>query len=155
MEEFKRLLHSRLPGIYNYKEIWEQAAGEVLEYVRELHNIQNQYAVVAKKKQQKTKRKPSLDIYHKGCQECIRSFCNDLGIGQTILWLEINSNRHHVELTFVYCAQSPLLLLYRKLSLLSLLVVNNFREFSFCCSLVLRKYLRTKFLPNYSIMLIL
>ena len=69
----------------------EQAAGEVLEYVRELHNIQNQYAVAAKKTN-KTKREPSLDIYHKGCQECIRSFCNDLGIGQTILWLEITSN---------------------------------------------------------------
>ena len=32
-----------------YKEIWEAAAGEVLECMREPHNIQGQYAVTAKK----------------------------------------------------------------------------------------------------------
>ena len=32
-----------------YKEMWEAAAGEVLECVRGLHNVQGRYAVTAKK----------------------------------------------------------------------------------------------------------
>ena len=48
--------------------MWEAAAGEVLECVRALHNIQGRYAVTAKKN-----REQSWDIYHEGCQECVRS----------------------------------------------------------------------------------
>ena len=52
--------------------MWEVAAGEVLECMRELHNVQGRYAMTVKKK----KREQSWDIYHEGCQECVRSFCD-------------------------------------------------------------------------------
>jgi len=42
---------------------------------------------------------------------------------------------HHVELTFMYCAQKHTLLSYRKLSFQLLLI--NFPEFNFRCSLAL------------------
>jgi len=47
MEEFGRDCCIR--GYHIYKEIWEAAAGEVLECVREPHNAQDRYAVAVKK----------------------------------------------------------------------------------------------------------
>jgi len=52
-----------------YIEMWEAAAGEVLESVREPHNIQGRYAMTVKKM-------GSWEIYHEGCQECVRSSCD-------------------------------------------------------------------------------
>ena len=46
MEDFRRCCCIR--G-YNVQEIWEAAAGEVPESVREPHNIQNQYVMAAKR----------------------------------------------------------------------------------------------------------
>jgi len=36
-------------GYHVYKEMWEAAAGEMLECVREPHNVQGRYAVTVKK----------------------------------------------------------------------------------------------------------
>ena len=47
VEEFGR--DSYIRGYHVYKEMWEAAAGEVLEYIREPHNIQGLYAVTVKK----------------------------------------------------------------------------------------------------------
>ena len=59
-------------GYHVYKEMWEAAPGEVLECVREPHNVQGRYAVTAKKN-----REQSWNIYHEGCRECVRSSCDD------------------------------------------------------------------------------
>ena len=40
--------------VYVYKEMWETAAGEVLESVREPHNIQGRYAMTAKKNREQS-----------------------------------------------------------------------------------------------------
>jgi len=51
--------------------MWEAVAGEVLECVREPHNVQDRYAMTVKK------REHTWDIYHEGCQECVRSSCDE------------------------------------------------------------------------------
>ena len=51
--------------------MWETAAGEVLEGVREPHNIQGRYAMTAKKN-----REQSQDIYREGCREFVCSSCD-------------------------------------------------------------------------------
>ena len=67
MEEFGDCY---IRGYHVIKEMWE-AAAKVLECIREPHNVQGLYAVTVKKREQ------SWDIYHKGCQECVRSFCDE------------------------------------------------------------------------------
>jgi len=47
MEEFGK--DRCIQGYHVYKEIQEEAAGKVLECVREPHNVQNRYAVAVKK----------------------------------------------------------------------------------------------------------
>ena len=55
-------------GYHVYKEMWEAAAGEVLECVGKSHNIQGLYAMAVKQ---------SWDIYHEGCKEGVRSSCDE------------------------------------------------------------------------------
>jgi len=69
MEEFGRDCFIR--GYHAIKEIWEVAAEEVLECITEPHNVQGQYAVTVNKREQ------SWDVYHRGCQERVRSFCDE------------------------------------------------------------------------------
>ena len=66
VEEFGR--DCCICGYHVYKEMWEAAAGEVLECVGKSHNIQGLYAMAVKQ---------SWDIYHEGCQECVRSSCDE------------------------------------------------------------------------------
>ena len=44
---------------------------------------------------------------------------------------------HRIELPFVYCAQSARVIIAPEI-IVVLIIVNKFREFNFCCSLVLR-----------------
>ena len=89
VEDRARSLHSRLPCI---KEMWEAAAGEVLECVREPHNVQGRYAMTVK----------NGNIHGTFTTKSV--FVLLVTRGHDILY----SNwilRRCIELTFVYCAQ--------------------------------------------------
>jgi len=61
--------------------------------------FQDQCAVAVKKQEQ------SLEIYHEGCQGCVRSFCDE-GAWYSVQWLDSVDLYIMLNLLFVYCAQS-------------------------------------------------
>ena len=90
VKEFERdcCIHSD----HVYKEMWEAAAGEVLECVREPHNVQGRYAMTVK----------NGNIHGTFTMKSV--FVLLVTRGHDILY----SNwilRRRIELTFVYCAQ--------------------------------------------------
>jgi len=93
----KRWLHSRLPCILRYigGSCWRSAG--VCETATQ---CSRSIMLWLWKKQEQ-----SLEIYHEGCQGCVRSFCDE-GARYSVQWLDSVDLYIVLNLLFVYCAQS-------------------------------------------------
>jgi len=90
-------------GYHVYKEMWEAAAGEVVECVREPYNVQGLYAVAVKKLGTITGHLP-----WRLSRVCLFFLRWGGTISCTVIdWEEkiLRRSAHLAELTFVYCAQ--------------------------------------------------
>ena len=137
IEEFRR--DCCIHGYHVYKEMWEAAAGEVLECMKEPHNVQGRYAVTAKKNGNNHGTKVVKSVF---------VLLVTRGVRHPVQWLGREDTPQICTSCwtyFVYCAQKCTCYFctvnYR--------CFNKFHELNFCCSLALRKYFNNKIFPNY------
>jgi len=131
-------------GYHVYKEMWELAAGEVLEYVREPHNVQGLYAVALKIMG------TIMGHLPRRLSRVCAFFLQWTG---TISYTVTGGRRYSVDLyillNLLSCTvhKSACVILYCKLSLFKLLSIK-FCELNFRCSLAQREYFNNEIFPN-------